>query len=121
MFVQSELGFGFLEAVYQEALAIELGFRGIPFTRQIALPISYRGIQLASHYRVDFICYDALLVEIKAVPSVGPIEVRQTLNYLRAAGRERALLLNFGAPSLQYRRIEFDGPTTKGPTSSPPG
>lgn len=109
MTVHAEMGRGFLEAVYREALTIELRLRGIPFAKEVPLPVVYRGVQLCSHYRVDFVCYDDVLVEVKAVDSLGPVDRRQTLNYLRAARRERALLLNFGAPSLQYRRIVFGG------------
>ena len=105
MAVHGELGHGFLEAVYQEALARELEFRGIPFRKEPVLPIRYRGEPLTASYRADFICFDSLLVELKAISRLSGVEDAQAINYLKASGLMKALLLNFGTPSLQYKRV----------------
>ena len=105
MEVHRQLGPGFLEAVYHEALAWELALRGIPFLPEVPLPIHFKGHRLATSYRVDLICYEELLVELKAQKSTGGPEEGQVLNYLKASGLSRALLLNFGTPSLQFRRF----------------
>ncbi len=105
MQVHRELGCGFLEAVYQEALAIELAYQDIPFQREVALPIHYRGKLLQTCYRVDFICYSDVIVELKALAKLSSIEEAQILNYLKATVFETGPLLNFGAPSLQYKRF----------------
>jgi len=102
-----ELGFGFLEAVYQDALAIELGSRQIPFEREVTLPVFYRGQRLPSSYRADFICFHEVLVEIKALGRLTGVEEAQTINYLKITSLSRALLLNFGARSLEYKRLVF--------------
>jgi len=105
MTVHRALGCGFLEAVSREAFTIELEEQGIPFVREARLPVRYRNRLLPVSYTVDFICYGEVLVELKALHAIGPIETAQLINYLRAAGRSRGLLLNFGAPSLQHKRI----------------
>ena len=105
MEVHRTLGQGFLENVYQEALAIELTRQNIPFKREVALPISYKGILLPCAYRVDFLCYDNLLIELKALASLSSNEEAQVINYLRASQHNKALLLNFGAYSLQHKRF----------------
>lgn len=96
---------GFLEQVYQEALAIELCKRQIPHVREAALGITYKGQKLSATYRADFICYNNILVETKALSQLSNNEKAQVINYLKATGHELALLINFGQPSLQYRRI----------------
>jgi GxxExxY protein len=108
MAVHRELGCGFLEAVSREALAIELQERSIPFVREARLPVRYRNRLLPVFYSVDFICFDEVLVEVKALTAIGPIEMAQLINYLRVAHRRRGLLLNFGAPSLQHQRLVLD-------------
>ena len=105
MEVHNHLGPGFLETVYQEALAIELSERAIPFQREVWLTVSYKGQQLRAQYRADFVCYDDVIVEVKAVETLTPRHAAQLLNYLKATGKRRGLLLNFGAQRLQYRRI----------------
>ena len=95
--VHRVLGCGFLERVYQEALAIELRRCGIPTAREVELPIDYEGERLACTYRVDFLCYDNVVVELKALSRTSGIEEAQVLNYLKAGGFEVGLLLNFGA------------------------
>jgi GxxExxY protein len=105
MTVHGELGCGFLEAVYRAALCIEFRYRSIPFADEVALPIGYRGQRLPLQYRVDFVCCESVLVEVKAASALGPVDHAQMINYLRASGHRRGLLLNFEAPSLQYRRV----------------
>jgi GxxExxY protein len=107
MDVHSELGYGFLEAVYQEALEREFMEHGIPFMAQPAIEVVYRGRPLAKRYEPDFICYDTVIVEIKAVEKLGGIEQAQLLNYLKATTLKVGLLLNFGAAFLQYKRLVF--------------
>jgi GxxExxY protein len=104
MEVHSLLGCGFLEPVYFEPFEIELSARNIPFARQVSLPISYKGVRLKKRYVADYICYGEIVVELKALATLGPNEEAQLINYLRAADKERGLLLNFGGRSLQYKR-----------------
>ena len=103
--VYTDKGCGFLEAVYQECLEIELRARGIPFVAQQNLRLSYRGQPLKQTYAADIVCCGRVLVEIKAVRALDPKHRAQTMHYLRATGIEVGLLINFGARSLQYRRI----------------
>jgi len=108
MAVHRALGCGFLEAVSREAFAIELEHQRIPFVREARLEVTYRNHVLPVFYRVDFICYGEILVELKALNTIGPNEVAQLINYLRVAHRTRGLVLNFGAASLQHKRIVLD-------------
>ena len=105
MKVHAELGCGFLEVVYQEALEMEFKHCGIPYVRELDLPIEYRGQKLKTFYRVDFLCYGDLLVELKALSQITGTEESQVINYLKASGHSRALLLNFGTKSLYHRRF----------------
>jgi GxxExxY protein len=108
MEVHRHLGAGFLEPVYQEALAVEFDAQEIPNDREVELPIRYKRVVLGSHYRVDFVCFGNVLVEIKALARLSRTEESQIINYLTASRLPKALLLNFGSSSLQYRR--FVGP-----------
>ncbi len=105
MTVHRELGCGFLEAVYQEALELELSHIGIPFMREVELPVCYRGEQLNTGYRADFLCYGTTIVELKAIEHMASREEAQLLNYLKASGKEKGLLINFGGSSLEYKRM----------------
>ena len=105
MEVHRELGTGFLEAVYQEAFARELTKQGIPFRSEVELPVFYKGEKLSTSYRTDFVCFDSIIVEIKALAQLTGTEESQVINYLKATGHSTALLLNFGARSLQHKRL----------------
>ncbi|HUX63955.1 GxxExxY protein [Sulfuricella sp.] len=105
MAVHRELGHGFLEAVYQEALAIEFAHRGISFAREVELPILFRGQRLNIGYRADFLCFDDIIVELKALDKLATREESQIINYLKASGKARGLLLNFGSRSLEQKRL----------------
>jgi GxxExxY protein len=99
-----ELGPGFLEAVYQEALALEFEARQIPFRREVVLPVYYKTKVLKCGYRADFICYENIVVELKAIGQLTGVDDGQLINALTATRFKRGLLLNFGAKSLEYRR-----------------
>lgn len=105
MEVHSELGCGFLEAVYQEALTIEFTKRNIPFEQEKLLRISYKGQVLKKEYKADFICYNKIIIEIKALGKLAPEHLAQTLNYLKITDFELGLLVNFGSTSLHYKRV----------------
>ncbi|MDA9830225.1 GxxExxY protein [Akkermansiaceae bacterium] len=105
MEVHRELGNGFLERVYQDALEIELVRRAIPFEREQAVPVLYKGDRLGTPYRADFVCYGSVIVELKAVKELTDVESAQVLHYLKATGFERALLINFATPRLDYKRF----------------
>jgi GxxExxY protein len=110
MEVHRQLGPGFLEAAYREALKLEFSHRGIPFRAEVPLQIFYKGTPLRTRYKADFICYDKVLVEVKAMRNLTAVELAQVLNYLKASELHRALLLNFGSPALEYRRFALGEP-----------
>ena len=105
MEVHRNLGPEFLEPAYQAALELEFGIRGIPHDREVEMPIHYKGVPLGVHYRADFVCYGAVLVELKALDGMTTREEAQIINYLAASGIGRGMLLNFGATSLQFKRF----------------
>lgn len=105
MEVYNELGCGFLEAVYQEALAIEFELRGIPFVREQNLSIQYKERHLETHYRADFVVFNKIILEIKATDTLIAKDGSQTINYLNATHMKLGLLANFGSPEgLQSKR-----------------
>src|SRR5664279_532894 len=103
MRVHSTLGSGFTEAVYQNALALEMAIEGIPFEREVKLEVRYRG-ELVGQYRADLLVAGVLILELKAVQTILPEHEVQVVNYLAATGLEQALLLNFGTKSLQIKK-----------------
>ena len=105
MEVHTRLGFGFAEAVYQHALAIEFARQSISFQREQDLPILYRDILLPVSYRADFVCFGAVIVELKTQASLADRDRSHVMNYLKATGLARGLLLNFGGERLEYKRI----------------
>ena len=104
MEVHRVLGSGFLEAVYQEALAIEFRLRGIPFVEQPQLKLRYKEEKLKSRYVPDYLCYEEIVLEIKALKCCGPNEEAQIINAIKSAEKRVGLLVNFGEPSLYWKR-----------------
>jgi GxxExxY protein len=107
MEVHRELGHGFLELVYQTALALEFQEHRIPFQAEVPLPIRYKSKLLTCAYRADFVCFESIIVETKAIASLTSADEAQLINELKATGLHRGLLLNFGAASLEYKRLVF--------------
>ena len=104
--VYNELGSGFLEEPYQEALEIELTERGIPFVAKPKLPIFYKGHQLRKTYEADLIVTDGIIIELKAVHLLAPEHEAQLINYLKATRKRVGYLVNFGSfPKLQWKRL----------------
>ncbi len=104
--VYNALGYGFLEAVYQEALEIEFQLQGIPYEREKELKIQYDGIELKQTYKADFVCFGKIIVELKAVSVLDDAHRSQVYNYLHATGYKLGLLLNFGnSDELEKERI----------------
>ena len=104
MEVHSTLGCGFLESVYEEALAVEFGLRNVFFERQKSLDVFYKEKKV-KRFVSDFLVSEVILVELKAIKELTDADIAQLLNYLRATNLKLGLLLNFGAGSLQYKRI----------------
>jgi GxxExxY protein len=105
MEVHRENGFGFSEPVYQECLEIELASRKISFVPQKEMPIFYKGKQIKKTYVADLISYDKIVIELKALDKLTAREEAQVINYLKVSGLEVGVLINFGAPSLEWKRI----------------
>ena len=103
--VHRHLGRGFLEGVYQEALAMEFESRQVPFARETELHITYKGKRIRCSYRADFVCFDEVIVELKALRQLSGTEEAQIINYLKATGFSTGLLLNFGGPRLEHKRF----------------
>jgi GxxExxY protein len=107
MEVYNELGCGFLEAVYQEALEKEFIHRDIPCQKEQQLDIYYKNELLSKSYVADFVCYDKIVVELKAVNGLSTVEEAQVLNYLKATKFKLGILLNFGEKRLVYKRLVY--------------
>ncbi len=105
MEVHRENGCGFAEPVYLECLEVELANRHIPFTAQKEMPIFYKGKQIKKIYMADLIAYDKIIVELKALDKLTSREESQVINYLKVSKLEVGVLINFGAPSLEWKRI----------------
>ena len=104
MKVHSKLGNGFQEVIYQRALAIEMENAKLSFEREMETPIYYHGHEIGSR-RVDFFVEGKIMVELKAITTLEPVHLAQALNYLEAYKMEIGLLVNFGEPSLKFRRV----------------
>jgi GxxExxY protein len=107
MEVSNELGNGFLESVYQEALGLEFEARQIPYLARPCLEIAYKGRPLLKEFIPDYFCYDQIIVEIKAIKALSNLEYAQLLNYLKASGKPVGVLLNFGTPKLEWKRMVY--------------
>ena len=105
MEVHKELGNGFLEAMYQEALENEFRLQAMPFEREKVMHVSYKSKLLKKYYIADFICYDSILVELKALTDLTTDHEAQLINYLKVTDLPLGILINFGKKSLQYKRI----------------
>jgi GxxExxY protein len=105
MNIHSTLGNGFLEAVYSEVLEKEFVKNNIPYQREVKLDLFFNGEKLDKKYKADFICFDNIILEIKAVSFIHENFTKQTLNYLKATDKKLGLLINFGEKSLKYKRI----------------
>ena len=105
MEVQNELGLGFLELVYHDALNIELGLRGVPFETEKEIRIMYKGKPLDKVYKADLVCYGNIIVELKAVDKLLSEHTAQLLNYLKATGSTIGVLINFGEKPLRYKIV----------------
>ena len=104
--VSRQLGTGFLEAAYQEALALEFVMQGIPYAASPALGVTYKGRLLTQTYRPDFVCFDHIIVELKVARELAAQHRAQVLNYLKATGLQVGLLVNFGsAPKARVERL----------------
>jgi GxxExxY protein len=107
--VHRSLGPGFLESVYEEALAVELGHCQVPFERQVEVPVYYKCVLVGTH-RLDLLISGLVVVELKAVKELADIHTAIALSYLKATKRSVALLLNFAAPRLEYKRVSLKRP-----------
>ena len=105
MEVHRHLGCGFSEPIYQESMEIELRSRSIPFRAKDKVELRYKGRLLESYYRPDFICFESVIVELKAIEELRSVEAAQVINYLKATKFQVGLLLNFGTQSLEKRRF----------------
>ena len=103
--IYNKLGSGFLESVYQEALEIQFLKDKIPFVKEKRLHIKFDDIQLDKFFKADYVCFDAIIVELKATPFIHKNDIAQVLNYLRATDMRLGIVVNFGEKSLVYKRI----------------
>ncbi|HUQ87620.1 MAG TPA: GxxExxY protein [Vicinamibacterales bacterium] len=106
--VHRVLGIGFLEIFYKDALEIEFNERHVPFRREAPCSVEYKGRPLRQEYHVDFICFDEVVLEIKARSVTGPADHAQVLSYLASTKKRCGLLLNFGTSKLEHRRFIWE-------------
>jgi len=116
--VHRTLGPGLLESVYQGCLGYELLMRGVPFRREVAIPVDYKGAHIDCGFRADLLVGDDLIVEIKSVEALLPIHTAQVLTYLRLTGASHALLINFGQLTLKSGLRSFAGRGNQVPIAS---
>lgn len=105
MDIHNELGKGFSEAVYSDALEIELKSNGVPFQKEVKFDIIYKGEKLKHNYYADYLLDDKFILELKAVEKISNSHIKQTLNYLAASKMQLGLIINFGEDSLSYKRV----------------
>jgi GxxExxY protein len=105
--VHNILGHGFKEAVYKDALEFELSKLNIPFVKEKPYTITYKEQKLKHYFIADFVVYDTIILEIKTGGYIGDPYIKQTLNYLKASGLRLGMVINFGAPKLEYQRVIF--------------
>ena len=105
MEVHNELGCGFLESVYQEALAKEFFLQNIIFEKEKQILINYKGYSLNKNFFADFICFDKIIIELKAIDNLASEHEAQVINYLKATNMKLGLLVNFGKEKLEYKRL----------------
>lgn len=119
MEVHNHLGHRFLELAYHRALRMELEARGIPAVSEFEIPLSYKGRDLGVTWRADLLCFEDLLVELKAIPNLGRQERTQLRHYVVATGLNRGLLINFGASALEFERVTANRVETPIPEDIP--
>lgn len=107
MKIHSALGCGYKEAIYQDALAIELKNRNIAFEKEKKYKVIYEGVTLKHHFVADFVIHDSIIIELKASKEIINPFIAQTINYLKASNLKLGIIVNFGKPSLEYKRIVF--------------
>lgn len=105
MQVHNELGHGFLEIVYKDALQIEFSQEGIPFEREKEYPVYFKGILLPHRFYADFVVYDKIILEVKSISYLTDEHIAQTINYLKVSGCKLGILVNFGRGKLEYKRL----------------
>lgn len=106
MKIHTKLGRGFKEVVYKDAMEVEMRNRGnIPYEREKSFRIEYEGVILPHHFIADYIVFDSIILEIKAVPQIYSESFRQTLNYLKASRVKLGIVINFGADKLEFQRV----------------
>jgi GxxExxY protein len=107
MEVHTNLGMGFKEAVYKDALEVEFKSQGIPFVKEKQFKIEYKGIVLSHKYYADFIVFNSIILEVKSTSLIIDSFIAQTINYLKASGIKLGIIANFGEKSLTYKRVVF--------------
>ena len=105
--VHKALGHGFKEIVYQDALEVEFARIGVPFQRERPFSVFYKEQRLRHYFIADFVAYDKIILELKNGSYIGEPYIKQTMNYLKASGLKLGIVINFGAPSLEFQRILF--------------